>query len=608
METMANRDNVDPCERRTRDGLAVVDGPVDRSVLRRYGLGPIDGLAVVLAGLFPVAWIPRFLVPTTPRMALMLCLGLLGLVALGRSALRRDVAALALVAVLCSAVVSALLSPGPVMSLKGDITGWMSVAFYALAAGWWAIGREVGDGARRAVPILLTVGLALNAIIGVAQVGLGINGGVLASFAGRASGLMLNPVYYASFAAGVSAYWTMRAAERARWTSVGISGATAFATGISGSRVAIAVVLAFAVFVVALRRAWSATYALGATVAGLTAAAVFTSLASEQGTIDRFGGGESVRGRAGIWRYGLDAFLDRPVFGWGLNHFGTATRPRLTADYVARYGHNDVRQPWIDPHNIGVMLLVSLGVVGVVFVGAFVVAACCGKVRAPLLAAAVATGLTWSLQPATVHSLPVAMLLLGLAVRPTPTSENDASKVADPANLSRQAIGVLEGAALAVGAALGTYLLMTTFLLSSAGRSGDLDAVVARAAWLPLDPFVEDYVARVHRKAALADDGNQAELLEVSLQWAERAARRQPSPQAWNLVAEIELLAGRPDRARDAVGRSLEIQRWNPTANQLLLYIADVSDDDDLFSTAASDVCLLRLPACPDAPADPTKP
>lgn len=584
---------------------ALPTGRTVSSLLTRARTVPLDAFVSCVAGLYTVAIVPLFVDANVPRLALLLLLGPLGALYLAKAAASRSSAAIVLALVLGSVVASGLRAPEPFASLYGNVGSSTSVLMYTLFAAWWAVGRGSGDDARAMVPVALTIGVVINAAIGVAQVYFDVR-------EGRAQGLMLNPVYYGSVVVGLCGYWTVRSGTALRWGCLALVGALSFAAGISGSRVTFVAALVVAGVQAVHRRTRAASVSAVAVVAGLVAASVFTNAVSRQGTINRFGSGSSISARADVWRYGLSALMERPAFGWGLNQFGRAVHGRFSPEFVRRHRYDDLQQTWVDPHNFVVLLLVTLGVVGFLLVVLFVVLACRGRRDGALIAAVVAIAITWLLQPASLHSLPIAMLLLGLAVRPTvgPGGEDTGALGADDS--PKLVIGDPGGRrlgtrfALVLGALLALWTLMSTYLVDSAGRSGDVEAMQDRAELLfPPDAAVEGYVANRLLEAATIPAADTNDLRLASIRWQTRAAESLPSPQRWNGVARAQMSIGDLVGAHRSIDRALELQPWNPGAHRLRLQLAVAQGDEALQRAAERDVCKLGLPMCPSSSAAP---
>lgn len=73
----------------------------------------------------------------------------------------------------------------------------------------------------------------------------------------------------------------------------------------------------------------------------------------------------SSRQRVLLWRAGIDAALDKPLFGWGLDTFRTVFLRYQGMEFFKRYGPNQIAN---GPHNVFISWLYSAGILGL---GAF---------------------------------------------------------------------------------------------------------------------------------------------------------------------------------------------------------------------------------------------
>ncbi len=556
-------------------------------------LGGTEQAVLAIVGLSTVARASFTTYPTTLRIALFIVVGLPGLVALATS-VRSDRPARWLTAFLAVALVSALWSENVLYALKADLTGSYSWVYLALGAGWWAIGRRLGPSARSLLPWVLLAGFAVNAVMGVVQVVLDIRTGALATFPGRASGLMDNPIYFATFGAGLTTWALVRVVddERPAWLAVvfGLS----FATGLSGSRVATAAVLLLALGVVVWSRRRSTAIAAGVTLVGVVLSSLFTAAFAQNSTAERLSSGEGPGARLEIWRYGFAGWLDRPILGWGPGHYGPATWHRYTVEFVRDTAWSDERQPWVYPHNLGVLLLVTTGALGVLLLVGFLVSGLRRGADRHLLAFVVGAAATYSLQPATIQTWPIVLIVLGAAMHGD--ARPDATDT-EPREL-QSSWTLLTSAGLAVGLLLGGYLVVADYRIGAASERGDLDALESAAAWLPRDPAVASFVALQMEIAGLAGEDRFPDAIE----WSSNALAWGPeSPMAHSNLAIRQYLDGDLESMRASLDRAIELQEWNPSARRLMVVHALASDDVEAARKAVDDACRLELSICDDA-------
>src|SRR5690606_25035922 len=113
--------------------------------------------AVLLTTVLVIAFAPPLMFRNwTPRMAVVLAAGPVGLYLLGRLVRRRDVPAMALTGALGWSVVVAAMSDAPRSALLGFAGRDLSTLTVALASGFWAIGRQVSVCGARALTVALT--------------------------------------------------------------------------------------------------------------------------------------------------------------------------------------------------------------------------------------------------------------------------------------------------------------------------------------------------------------------------------------------------------------------------------------------------------------------
>ncbi len=541
-----------------------------------------------------------FAFPIVSHTATLLLLAPLGLIGLARAVGRRDRSSVAMVAFLLSALISGLLAHSPVYSIRGDVTSWMTVVATAAAAGWWALGRQIGDGARALVPWTLVGAMSLNALVGVLQVSVEREVGLLASIAGRAQGLLDNPVFYGSVWAGAAGWLIAFGASRpAGWWTLGCLGA-GFSTGLSGSRAAVVAIVAAAVLMIVIRRGLPAIANLGAVLAGIWLASALGRARSSSGTLDRITTGSGAGFRSDLWRAGLEALPRRPLFGHGFNHFSTAIDGELTLAFLRANQTDDITNPTRAPHNVVILLLVSVGIVGTLLCATWLATAVRGRLDLPLLVGAGTIAATWMLQPASSHSLPVALLLLGAAVRPA--SSDDQPDLPDQAASGESGSDpgrrLLLGGVIA-GVLIATYVLVGTSRLEAA--DGDADRMAAIASAFPGDSQIALAVSLEYEAGAARGELDRTPAVLEAIDWAEDSADVAPSAQAYTRIARLNLALGDLPAARASLDRAFDLQFWNPSARQLLVSYARDAGDDELLAEALADACRLTLPACPSA-------
>lgn len=556
------------------------------------GLSAADCFVLSSAGLFTIARVPTYF-PWTLRLALLAVVGMPGAAILARLVLRRDTSACILVLFLLTALVSALLSPEPFNSTIGDLASYLSVLVLFLCAGWWAAGTALSWRARDLLPWVLVTGVALNGLVAALQIAHDVRDGPLGTVQGRASGLMDNPVYYGSLCAGLASWGVFRAARMRSWRWAALVLLLAFASGLSGSRVALAVVLTVALIMVVLERSAAAVIAMAAAVVGFGGASGFAAaLGSGASLTGRVAATSGSGGRWSIWQYGLQAFAERPIVGWGPDQYGPATWHRYTSEFVRGTRWNDNHQLWVDPHNILVLLLATVGVVGTGIAAAFALTVVVRRCRVDLLVIALATATTWLLQPAR-NTLPLVMLTFGAAM--SAASARHAGR-SDHVEAPSRSWTRPQIACLLVGLALGCYVLVGDLRFGRALAANNDAAISDAAEWFPRDPIVASHAASELYRASV--DGR-ARGLDSAVRWARRAADRDAhSAQAWTRLASFQMYANDLGSASRSLDMALRQQEWNPSARAAMLRLAQRLGDEGAIASAMAVACDLRLAVC----------
>lgn len=562
-----------------------IDDELSGSLLARWGLTPWDGGALVLAGLLVVAFAPPlFLAGWTPRMALLLAAAPFGFVLLARSA-ASDRSSQVLVAALGWTVLSALLSSAPRSALIGFAGRDLSALTICGAAGCWAIGRQLSERGRAVLPELVVWATAVSALVGVLQVVADVQQGSLALAFGRPTGFVTNPVYFGALSSAglvaAAALWTPSSYRRIVAPLVLLG----MATSLSGSRVALmAAVVALLGLCLAKRTAIIAV-ASAAGVASLVLGVLTDRwLGAGRNAASRLvegSGAGAGDGRFTVWKYGVEAWRDRPILGYGFGRFRPAVQHRFSADFVREHAADEITQAWFDPHNVGVGVLVAVGLVGVVLFGAWAVV-WARHIRGPLVWVLVPIVLHWLLQPVSLFTLPLAMLVFG-AARP---ADPDASRfVLRPS---------VVGASLVIGAVAGLSLFTVDLMFERAIAASDVDRLdtIASAAWD--DPIIADVVAQAYD---FRDDDVAG--AESVIEWRRRAAEAEPDrPYWWSRLADELRREGRIDEAEIALDRALELQPYNQRSQLVEIFLALEAEDEPRLSEALDLACRLGQSDC----------
>ena len=546
----------------------------------------IDDTVVLLSAvaLLTVALPFTFTPSSTPRLIVVLALLPLGILRLGGGVARRDLASCLAAAFLAWVTLSSSLSDAPGVALLGAYGRDTSAVILIGAVGGWAIARHLSeDGRQLLVPVMLGC-LVLNALVCILQVVTRAPGGTLSLVNGRAFGLLTGPIFFGALMAGGASLVSAGVGGLSRRPTLILVGVFAACANLSGSRFPVALGLAGVVVVLALQRrtrsvvSFVLAYLLGLVLStGLSA--FFTSNVSAAGRAD-----SEAAGRLRAWRYGLEAVVDRPLFGWGAGNFRPAVQGRFSADFTSRHARDELSQIWFDPHNIVVAFAVGFGIVGLVLCGAFVWFAV-QRVSGPLLAFAAVVAASWLLEPAALVTLPIALVALGAAFRPSDVP--DAETHASPA----KHLGTLLAL---VGVMAGMTFLVIDVRLANAIKSNQPDRVAEAARWTPWDPVAANAVA-----AAYFNGADDAASRQTALGWMKRSRDRQPDwPFYHNAIAEIYLSLDDPEAARAELEAALELQPWNVQSLELMLEVARRTEDAERLADATAALCLMEVDSC----------
>lgn len=517
----------------------------------------------------------------TPRFAAVLFVTPLGAWLLIVATRRREVAPTAASVLIAWVVIGSLLSSNPSLSLLGGAERSYSAVLLLGSLGGWAIARRLDGDSLRGLEIGLFGALVANALIGSLQVVVGIDAGLLMSSPSRASGALVNPVFLGAVAAAGGAYAARRVAEGPSWPAAFTAIGT-YLVVLSGSRGAL-VVLMVAVVASAFVAHDSRRRLLiaGSTVAGIAAGLVVGELGGARTSLERIGGG--TEGRAELWHQAVGAAPDRPLFGTGLGLFRDAVQGEFGIEF-ARESSSLGQQPWSDPHNVVVLLLVSVGVVGLGLAAWFVVAAM-RHTGGPFQLAFLVLAGTWLLQPAPIQTLPIALIFLGASFRHDLLNERSGSRPFD---------GSLLMVLLGAGALLASYVALADLRLDRALDSRRPAAVESAAAWYFRDANVEATVAGWY---AARSDSDPSALTEAVRHAALAARYDHTRPIRWVDLARLEAATGDWANAKTHFERAVELEPTELGGWLGLVEVAAALNDDELGALASDRACAL-IPSC----------
>jgi hypothetical protein len=527
-----------------------------------------------------------------------------GLVVLGSLVRRRDPGARWLAAFVGWALLCAVLSVSPRLSLIGTYgsdVGWIYLAGYAAA---WALGRRMSPQGARLLPAVLLTGLGLNVVVAILEAAFEPTG-MLAVTDGRVLGLMSNTLFLAGMLAGGLVLIGSLSGAHPRRGLLLAALAVPFTTAINltGSRAALVggTGLALVAAAVGRRSRGGTTLDLGRAVLVLVAAIALgfvlsLPVQSDASGASRVGDVSSASGygsRLTMWGAGVQATAERPVFGWGPGRFREATSKRVTATFARSETPNRL---FYDAHNVAVEQLVTTGIVGLVLFGGFVVTVF-RRARGPLVWFAGGVALTWLLNPLSVCTAPVALVALGAAWSQAPPRARSSSP-------RRTAVARGVGAGLAlVGLLAGGALVWADVLIQQGSAPTDLAKLRSAARLRPGDPVLQGAVAdaAVQQASIIPSPANKRAALDA----VDDLVRREPSrPTWWVRRGYARGTFGPGDRddlaraAHEDFLRAYELDPWSLEALTGLYQVAVAQHDDEAVQRWSDRIC--QISDCPE--------
>lgn len=574
----------------------------------RLPLGRVDLAILALVGGLLVVWSPNlYLGLLTPRMALALVALGPGLVVVAGLARRGDVGARWLAALVAWSLLSALVAPHPRLALIGSYgsdIGWIWGTAYAAA---WGLGRRLAPDGVRLLPRVLAAGVGANAAFAF-YAAITEPTGDLAAFEGRVVGLQANSLFLASLLAGGMAMLGWRAGAPGRRGAAALAGLALFtgAVNLTGSRAALAggTVLALVAAASTARRrgrravAVAVGGALLALALGFAASVPLQSDSSGASRISAVSSSSGFESRTLAWGFGLDATAERPVVGWGPGRFREAIGPRTTAAFVRAEGPDKI---FYDAHNLLVEQLTTTGVVGLVLLGGFVVAAA-RRARGPAAWFAAGVALTWLTNPTSASTAPVALIALGAAWSPRRAPAPHPAVRVGVVPLGRAVGGVLA----AVGLVAGAQLVVVDALVDQGTLTGDVATVERAQRWYPGDATITGLVTDARTRQLVIEGGGEAVERGV-LESARRATREDPTRSLWWVRrASAELAFGpgtraeRLDAAEAAYDEALAQSPWSVAAMLGRYDLGGLRGDADEIERWRARLC--EVDQCPERP------
>jgi tetratricopeptide (TPR) repeat protein len=555
------------------------------------------GVAAAGAGAFlPLVYSPIAASETfTPKYALLVLLAAVGLVPLCRLAIgsRYVWPARFGIAFILVAMISAALSPSKLVGFFGLYLWGEGAVFLTGLIAAWAIGVCLGPVTRRWLYVGLLVGAAGNAVAAVLQTtlqlntqaadlsGFGLFGGT------QADGMMGSPIHLEAILLGALALVLGRACLSSYPRSLGYGALVALfsaALEFSSERLAVLVLIGLGTYAVVAYRRRSLLY-LGSIALGFGAALLG-------------GGGNSLAQRVaassasttyGLRVHGaLDAVLatlrHQPLLGFGPGEQRNALYLYQPLSLAKSLGPG---RSFTDVHDLPANILVMTGVVGFVLFAAFF-AGGAWRARGAFAGYAAASLAVSLAEPMNVGVTPLAFLALGAAL-----ASSCGSPWTGPARAPRRPATALAGGLALLALVPAVLMLASDILDHSAQMHFSLTDAKTADALLPIWPQTAQELIEIYNYESLVDRPASRADTVASVQWAVRAADRDPSDgEEWVVVGEGYLALHDLSAARAAAQRAIADYPLGTAALELLgLLDADRGDWSGAiaaFRTAAS--------------------
>lgn len=365
---------------------------------------------------------------------------------------------------------------------------------------------------------------------------------------------------------------------------------------LTGSRIAVLAVLGVGIAAPIGRRAgWRrAALIIAAVVLGLVLSVPGDSTTTTSRTADDAGSG--VGTRTEMWGHGVDAWLDRPLTGWGPGRFREATAPRITETFAVDEGPDKL---FFDAHNGGIEMLTTTGLLGVVAIGAFTALAA-WRARGALAWMAAAIAVTWVAEPISITAASMAMLALGAAHRPGANRPAVADTVAGTEGPTPRVHPVravaLTGGAL-VGLLVAGAMVWAGTNMLQASEQADLGAVRDAQRVYRRDSAVTDLGSLILYGDYGVDQS--PETLAALRASTELAVDRDPTYHLWWVrLGTVQRMQGDLDESRASFAAALDRNPWSISAWYGMRETAERLGDDALVAEADAKLCILSTDFC----------
>jgi O-antigen ligase len=582
-------------DRRIFQSSAESDFDTASSELSIGRVGMLDLLLVTAIAICWCGYVPiLFSWFWTPRIAVALVASVPGLIALVVLAVRGQRASRLALGVIAWAFVAAVASDNARLALLGAAGQESHVLAYVAAFGLWALAQFMTTTGRRLLYIVLLVTVAVNAVFGLLQVLLQIDGVDLGLTDGRAVGLTPNPIFLASIMlVGIFALLSridVASASAVRWS---LGALTLFGAALASTATRVALIAFVAVCFGVVVSRWHPRRAVGVamTACGVVAGTALARLVGNHNDALSRSTTVQAAGRIDWWIGGLRAVAERPVLGWGPGRFRSALQGDFSFASIAAAGDN---QSMPDAHNLVVTTLVAIGVPGFLLLAAFAYTVS-RRARGIYCSALTAVLIVWLLQPAGLVMLFPFMLLLGVSM---PTTRNHPAAGRFDCDVGDQqlprAVWVWAGAT-AIGVVAASWLLVADYRLANAALDSD-GAAFAATEWMFLDdPIISDVGATIWIRNSFVEEEAGRQVIPQ----LERTVMLEPTRPYWHArLARAYAAKGDYGNSVASARRALELQPTSAQAWTTLLLVAERTDDDRLFAESMEAVCLLDLDEC----------
>ncbi len=248
-------------------------------------------------------------------------------------------------------------------SIVGDVNGRTSAVVLLGYLACWGLGRSF-RGSTTTLATVLILGGSAQCLIVIGQ--------IVLLHEVEPYGTTGNSIFAAAVIGAAGAIAIARGVRSGRWPWYLVAIVPlVYVVCLLGSRAALAGMLAAAV-IAAWRRPRIMAAVVGATLAVLVIvpAVGSGSVGSRVASHDTGGGYQQ---REEIAHLGLDAWIHRPLLGWGPGRFLEATSPRVGLGFVHQ---GDVQTRFADAHDLVIEYLTTLGPLGLLALMMLIVLAC----------------------------------------------------------------------------------------------------------------------------------------------------------------------------------------------------------------------------------------